>query len=123
MEWQECYGEDGGRYAADPNEIYCGSLRLRLPGGDVLPHTQSPIVEVEALKDVEVIIERRDGSQISVLSTLLPLRMRGARFGSLSKAVRGKMARSVISWPIRNLPLSLRSISGALRDAAISTRG
>jgi PAS domain S-box-containing protein len=61
----------------DPNETYCGSLRLRLPSGEVLPHDQSPIAEAlrtgEACENVEVIIERPDGSQISVLVNFVPL--------------------------------------------------
>jgi two-component sensor histidine kinase len=61
----------------DRNETYCGSLRLRLPSGEVLPHDQSPIVEVlrtgEARENVEVIIERPDGSQIYVLVNFVPL--------------------------------------------------
>jgi PAS domain-containing protein len=78
--YNELAAEMWGRrpVCGDPNEIYCGSLRLRLPSGEVLPHDQSPIVEVlrtgEARKDVEVIIERRDGSQISVLVNFAPLK-------------------------------------------------
>jgi PAS domain S-box-containing protein len=62
----------------DPNEIYCGSLRLRLPSGEVLPHDQSPIVQVlrtgEGCENIEVIIERPDGSQIPVLVSFAPLK-------------------------------------------------
>jgi PAS domain S-box-containing protein len=61
----------------DPNERYCGSVRLRLPNGELLPHDQSPIVEVlrsgEGCENVEAIIEREDGSQIFVLANFAPL--------------------------------------------------
>jgi PAS domain S-box-containing protein len=62
----------------DPNEMYCGSLRLRLPSGEVLPHDRSPLVDVlrtgEGRENVEVIIEREDGSQILVLVNFVPLK-------------------------------------------------
>jgi PAS domain S-box-containing protein len=65
----------------DPNETYCGSLLLRLPSGEVLPHAQSPIVEVlrtgEGHENAEVIIERRDGSQLPVLVNFAPLKSAG----------------------------------------------
>jgi PAS domain S-box-containing protein len=61
----------------DPNERYCGSLRLRLPDGELLPHDQSPIVEVlhagERRENIGAIIERKDGSQTFVLANFAPL--------------------------------------------------
>ncbi len=62
----------------DPNEKFCGALRLRLPSGEALPHDQSPIVDVlrtgEGRENVEVIIEREDGSQVLVLVNFAPLK-------------------------------------------------
>jgi signal transduction histidine kinase/ActR/RegA family two-component response regulator len=49
---------------------YCGSLRLWLPSGVELAHENSPIVEVlrtgEPVRDLEVSIERPDGSRVPV---------------------------------------------------------
>ena len=59
-------------------EQHCGSVNLWLPDGTLLPHTQSPIVEVlrtgiPAL-NVEVFIERPDGSRLPVLVNFAALK-------------------------------------------------
>src|SRR5258708_38423463 len=59
-------------------EHYCGSLRLYSLDGKVVPHAESKMVEVlktgiEA-RDVELMIERPDGSRITVLINIVPLR-------------------------------------------------
>ena len=59
-------------------ERHCGSVRLFLPDGSELPHQQSPIVEVlrtgvPAL-NVEVFIERPDGSRLPVLVNFAALK-------------------------------------------------
>lgn len=55
----------------DPMVRYCGSAKLYLPDGALLPHDQSPMVEVMrtgvAVKNVEVFSERTDGSRIPVI--------------------------------------------------------
>jgi two-component system NarL family sensor kinase len=62
----------------DPAQRYCGSLRLYSPDGKLVPHQESKMAEVlrtgiEA-RDLEVIIERPDGSCITVLINIVPLR-------------------------------------------------
>jgi PAS domain S-box-containing protein len=61
----------------DPNERYCGSLKLYRPDGTLLPHSQSPIVDVLRtgihVPNVEVSIERPDGSRIPVIVNFAPL--------------------------------------------------
>jgi PAS domain S-box-containing protein len=57
---------------------YCGSLRLYSPEGRLVPHQESKMAEVlrtgiEA-RDMEVMIERPDGSRITVLVNIVPLR-------------------------------------------------
>jgi two-component system sensor histidine kinase UhpB len=57
---------------------YCGSLRLYSPDGKWVPHQESKMAEVlrtgiEA-RDLEVVIERPDGSRITVLVNIVPLR-------------------------------------------------
>ena len=48
----------------------CGSMKLWLPDGTLLPHAQSPMMEVlrtgTACRNVEVFIERLDGSRRAV---------------------------------------------------------
>jgi PAS domain S-box-containing protein len=57
---------------------YCASLRLWSPDGKLVPHEESKMAEVlrtgvEA-RDLEVVIERPDGSCITVLVNIAPLR-------------------------------------------------
>lgn len=64
----------------DPAERYCGSLRLYSTDGTLVPHQESKMAEVlrtgvEA-RDLEVLIERPDGSCITVLVNIVPLKNR-----------------------------------------------
>ena len=57
---------------------FCGSLRLYSPDGEFVPHQDSKMAEVlrtgiEA-RDIEAVIERPDGSRITVLVNILPMR-------------------------------------------------
>jgi PAS domain S-box-containing protein len=65
--------------SGDVSNRFCGSLRLRHAGGTVMPHDQCPMAEVLSGKkssalDVEVVIERPDGSRITVIVNIVPLR-------------------------------------------------
>ena len=59
-------------------ERHCGSTKLWLPDGAPLPHTQSPIVDVlrtgVPVHNVEVLIERPDGSRLPVLVNFAALK-------------------------------------------------
>ena len=72
---EELWGRTPRR--GDPGERYCGSFKLYLPDGTLLPHSESPIVEVLRTgipaRNVEVFIERPDGSRIPVTVNFLPL--------------------------------------------------
>ena len=61
-----------------PDERYCGSLKLFLPDGSPLPHTNSPMVQVLRngipVSNVEVDIERPDGSRVPVMVSFAPLK-------------------------------------------------
>jgi signal transduction histidine kinase len=64
--------------SGDTAQRYCGSLRLYSPNGELVPHEESKMAEVlrtgvEA-RDLEVVIERPDGSSITVLVNIVPLR-------------------------------------------------
>jgi len=64
--------------SGDTAQCYCGSLRLYSLDGKVVPHEQSKMAEVlrtgiEA-RDVEVVMERPDGSCITVIVNIVPLR-------------------------------------------------
>lgn len=59
-------------------ERHCGSTKLWLPDGAPLPHTHSPIVDVlrtgVPVHNVEVLIERPDGSHLPVLMNFAALK-------------------------------------------------
>jgi signal transduction histidine kinase/ABC-type amino acid transport substrate-binding protein len=62
----------------DTAQRYCASLRLYSPGGKLVPHEESKMAEVlrtgVPAYDVEVVIERPDGSCITALVNIAPLR-------------------------------------------------
>src|SRR4029077_13403565 len=64
-------GESGQRY--------CGSVKLYRPDGTFLPLKQCPMAEVlsgkiPTARDVETVIERPDGSKITVIVNIVPLK-------------------------------------------------
>jgi PAS domain S-box-containing protein len=67
----------------DTDERFCGSLRLYLPDGTYLPHDQCPMAialrEGKEYRNVEVTIERPDGSRITALVNIDPIRDAGHR--------------------------------------------
>jgi PAS domain S-box-containing protein len=62
----------------DTSERYCGSLRLYSPDGKLLSHEKSKMEEVlrtgVQAHDWEVVVERPDGSRITVLANISPLK-------------------------------------------------
>ena len=74
---QALWGREPHR--GDPAERFCGAFRLYLPDGTRVPHPHTPVADVlnghiEFAKDVEVVIERPDGSRITVISNVVPLK-------------------------------------------------
>ncbi|HZM33891.1 MAG TPA: response regulator, partial [Burkholderiales bacterium] len=62
----------------DTDERFCGSLRLWRPDGTALPHAAAPMAlamrEGCPFRNEEVVIERPDGTRITVLVNIDPLR-------------------------------------------------
>jgi PAS domain S-box-containing protein len=63
----------------DTGERFCGSFRMIRPDNSVLPHEQCPMAEVlsgkiSEARDEEVTIERPDGSQVTVVVNIRPLK-------------------------------------------------
>jgi PAS domain S-box-containing protein len=63
----------------DTDERFCGSHKMRLPDGTVMPHNECPMAEVLSGKipearDMEVQIERPDSSRITVLVNIRALK-------------------------------------------------
>jgi hypothetical protein len=69
---------------------FCGSFKLFRPDGRFMPHEQCPMAEVIAgtlaeACDVEVLIERPDGSRITVVVNIRPLKNeRGDILGAIN---------------------------------------
>ena len=76
--------------SGDTDERFCGSFKLFRPDGSFMPHEQCPMAEVIAGKipaahDAEVLIERPDGSRITVVVNIRPLKTaRGEITGAIN---------------------------------------
>jgi PAS domain S-box-containing protein len=63
----------------DTDERFCGSFKMFRPDGSFMAHPQCPMAEVVSgkiprVRDGEVLIERTDGSRITVIVNILPLK-------------------------------------------------
>ena len=63
----------------DTSERYCGAYKLHYPDGTALQHAQTSVAavltgEISAAHDVEVVVERPDGSKITVIANVVPLK-------------------------------------------------
>jgi PAS domain S-box-containing protein len=79
-EFNRCAAELWGREPAlgDTDERFCGSYKLFRPDGSFMPHAQCPMAQVvtgelSEVRDAEVVIERPDGSRITVIVNIRPL--------------------------------------------------
>jgi two-component system, chemotaxis family, CheB/CheR fusion protein len=74
----------------DTDLRFCGSFKLFRPDGRFLPHEEWPMAEVVAgripeARDEEVVIERPDGSRVTVVVNILPLKdQRGEVTGAIN---------------------------------------
>ena len=81
LEFNRCAAELWGREPdlKDPRERFCGSFKLYLPEGKFLPHSRCPMAAVlsgklPAARDMEVVIGRPDGSRITAIANIVPLK-------------------------------------------------
>lgn len=89
----ESWGRDPA--SGDTDERFCDSFKLIRPDGSFMPHEQCPMAEVLSGKiaearDAEVLIERPDGSQVTVIVNIRPL-----------KNQRGEVKVAVTGMPMR----------------------
>jgi len=74
----------------DTDQRFCGSFKMFRPDGSFMPHDQCPMAEVvlgkiSAVHNGEVLIERPDGSHVTVLVNIRPLKNdRGEVTGALN---------------------------------------
>jgi len=63
--------------SGDTAQRFCGSLRIYAPDGRSVPHEESPMAKVlrtgVQVRDVELVIERPDGSRITVVVNIVPM--------------------------------------------------
>jgi PAS domain S-box-containing protein len=76
----------------DDSERFCGSIRMFRPDGSFMPHDQCPMAwvssgKVSEVNDEEVIIERPDGSRVTAVVNIRPLKNdRGKVTGAINCA-------------------------------------
>jgi PAS domain S-box-containing protein len=86
----ELWGRTPAR--GDNSERFCGSIRMFRPDGSFMPHDQCPMAWVVSGKmsevvDEEVIVERPDGSRITAVVNIRPLKNeRGEVMGAINCA-------------------------------------
>ncbi|HZZ57448.1 MAG TPA: chemotaxis protein CheB [Opitutaceae bacterium] len=92
QEFNRCAVELWGRKpkVSDRAEKFCGSFKLRRPNGTILPRARCPMADVlrgkiAEARDAEAIIERPDGSRITVVANIVPLKNdRGETTGAIN---------------------------------------
>jgi len=74
----------------DTDERFCGSYKLFRPDGTFMPHPECPMAQVvtgalSEVRDAEVIIERPDGSRVTVTVNIRPQKnQRGDVIGAIN---------------------------------------
>jgi two-component sensor histidine kinase len=73
----------------ETHERFCGSFKLFGPDGGFMPHEQGPMAEVlsgkiSEARDAEVLIERPDGSRVTVVVNIRPLK---SQYGEVTGAI------------------------------------
>ena len=74
----------------DTDQRFCGSFKMFRPDGRFMPHEQCPMAEVVAgtvseVRDGEVLIERPDGTRVTVVVNIQPLKdQRGEVTGAIN---------------------------------------
>jgi PAS domain-containing protein len=91
-EFNRCAAELWGHAPTlgDTDERFCGSFKLFRRDGSFMPHEQCPMAEVlsgkiSEARDAEVLIERPDGSRVTVVVNIRPLKnQRGEVTGAIN---------------------------------------
>jgi PAS domain S-box-containing protein len=116
----------------DTDERFCGAYRLFLPDGQPLPHAKTPMADALrdglAAHDREVVIERPDGSRVTVLVSIEPLRDEFGRiqgaincFLDITKRTRAENELRITESALRQREHQTRQILDALPAAIYTT--
>ena len=92
QDFNQCAADLWGRSPAlgDTDERFCGSFKLFLPDGTFMPHHECPMAQVvsgqiDEVRNAEVIIERPEGSRVTVVVNIRPLKNeRGEIVGAIN---------------------------------------
>lgn len=102
----------------DSDARFCGSFRLWRPDGTLLPHDQTPMAralrEGASCRNQDVIIERPDGSRISVLVNIDPIRNSDGRVTGAINAFHDTTALRVAQQALRESEERYRSLTQAI---------
>jgi signal transduction histidine kinase/ActR/RegA family two-component response regulator len=96
----------------DTDHRFCGSHKLFLPDGTFMPHAECPMATVlfgvvGEQRDTEVIIERPNGSRITVIVNIVPLRDAGGAIIGAINCFYDITQRSVMARQIQEQAASL----------------
>jgi PAS domain S-box-containing protein len=109
----------------DTNERFCGSYKLWLPDGTFLPHDQTPMAvalhEGRAFRNQEVVIERPDGTCITVLVNIDPVRDAEGRLVGAVNVFHDTTALKQAEAALRQSERRFREMINALPAAVYTT--
>jgi PAS domain S-box-containing protein len=112
--------------AGSKAQLYCGSLRLYSPEGHHVPHEDSKMAHVlrtgAGARDLEVVIERPDGSRITALVNISPLRDVDGKLTGAMNCFQDITERKHDENALRDSAAELRALSQRLVDLQESER-
>jgi PAS domain S-box-containing protein len=109
----------------DTDERFCGSYNLFLPDGTYMPHDECPMAQVVSgrmaeARDQEVLIERPDGSRVTVIVNIRPLtNQRGELTGAINcfyDITERKRLEEALQESHANLERTVKQRTAALRQ-------
>ena len=104
----------------DSDERFCGSFKLWWPDGKALPHDQTPMAvalrEGREFRNQEVVIERLDGTRITVLVHIDPIRDEDGRVVGAINAFHDTSALKQAEAALRESEERFRLVARAAND-------
>jgi PAS domain S-box-containing protein len=113
----------------DAGEQFCGSYRLFRPDGKPLPHAECPmaiaVTSGDATRNAEVVVERPDGSRLTALVNIRPLRDHAGRIQGAINCFQDITARKQMEEEVRRKSRDLEDFfeNGAVGLHIVSGEG
>jgi PAS domain S-box-containing protein len=127
VRWNRCAAELWGRTPelGDPDERFCGSLRLYRVDGGPLAYAECPMADVlrtgVGARDQEVVIERPDGSRVVALVNIEALKDAAGSVVGAVNCFRDVTERWRLDAAVRENQLRLQELLEALPTAIYTT--